>query len=279
MRHPQTADAPRPRAASQPKSFATRLRWWRSRRGLSQLDLAVSADISQRHLSFLESGRTEPSQAMVLRLAAALDLPLRQQNALLLAAGFAPYWQERPLAASELGQIDRALDFMLAQQEPFPAFVVDRRWTLLKANRAAARLSAFLLGDQPQPPGGRVNLADALVSPTGLRPAIVNWREVALQFLRSVQADAIADGTSETAQLLARLMSYPGMPSFADADWLEEPAGPVLNIHFRKGETSLLMFTTIACLGTPQDVTVQEIRIECFFPADAATERFFREAG
>jgi transcriptional regulator with XRE-family HTH domain len=265
-------------ATSQAKSFGTRLRWWRARRGLSQLDLAGQAGISQRHLSFLESDRTRSSREMVLRLAAALDLPLRQQNALLLAAGFAPYWRESALAAGELDQINRTLDFMLAQQEPFPAFVVDRRWNLMRANAGAARLTRFLTGAQPSVPSAQgVSLADALVSPEGLRPFIVNWQEVALQFLRSVQADAAADGTRETAELLQRLLSYPAIPSLADTHWLDEPVGPVLNIHFRKGMTSLRLFTTITTLGTPQDVTVQEIRIECFFPADKEAEQFFRD--
>jgi transcriptional regulator with XRE-family HTH domain len=260
-------------AVPQPKTFDTRLRWWRARRGLSQLELAGAAGISQRHLSFLESGRTAPSREMVLRLAAVLDLPLRQQNAFLLAAGFAPYWRERTLDAREMAQVDRTLDFMLAQQEPFPAFVVDRRWNLMRANAGAARLTRFLIGAEP---AVGINLADALVSPDGLRPFIVNWEEVALQFLRSVQADATADGTSETAELLRRLGSYPALPSLADAHWLDEPAGPVLDIHFRKDGASLRLFTTITTLGTPQDVTLQEIRIECFFPADPDTERFFR---
>src|SRR5262244_4360687 len=129
--------------------FGSHLRWWRTRRGLSQLDLAGAAGTSQRHLSFLESGRTAPSQVMVLTLAAALDLPLRQQNALLLAAGFAPVWRESELTAPELGQVSGALDHMLAQQEPFPAFVVDRRWNLLRANAGAVRLTEFLTGPAP----------------------------------------------------------------------------------------------------------------------------------
>jgi transcriptional regulator with XRE-family HTH domain len=266
-------------ASPQARGFGTRLRWWRARRGLSQLDLAGEAGISQRHLSFLESGRTRPSQEMVLRLGTALDLPLRAQNGLLLAAGFAPYWKERPLNASELAQVNRTLDFILAQQEPFPAYVVDRRWNLMRANAGAARLTRFLLGDAPpDADGGAVNLADALVSPAGLRPFIVNWQEVSLQFLRSVQADAAADATAETTALLQRLLAYPGIPSLAETHWLEEPVGPVLNIHFRNGGESLRMFTTITTLGTPQDITVQEIRIECFFPADDAAEAYFRGA-
>jgi len=263
--------------AGQPKSFGARLRWWRARRGLSQLDLAGAAGTSQRHLSFLESGRTAPSQAMVLGLAAALDLPLRQQNALLLAAGYAPMWRESELTAPDLAQVNGALDQMLAQQEPFPAFVVDRRWNLLRANAGAARLTAFLTGAAPPASAPKaVNLADALVSPEGLRPFIANWEEVAIHFLRGVQADAAADGTPETAALLKRLLAYPGVPALSQAPALEEAPGPVLAIHFRKGETSLRLFTTIATLGTPQDVTLQEIRIENFFPADAQTARVMR---
>src|SRR5262245_38584564 len=196
----------------QPKSFGARLRWWRERRGLSQLDFAGAAGTSQRHLSFLESGRTGPSQEMVLRLAAALDLPLRQQNALLLAAGYAPIWRESDLSAPELARVNGALDRMLAQQEPFPAFVVDRRWSLLRANAGAARLTESLRAPPPADPApGAPNLADALMSPDALRPFIANWEEVALHFLRSVQADALADGTPETQALLDRLLAYPGV--------------------------------------------------------------------
>jgi transcriptional regulator with XRE-family HTH domain len=254
-------------------AFGQRLKWWREQRSLSQLALAGMGDISQRHLSFLESGRAEPSRDMVLRLCAVLDVPLRQQNALMLAAGFAPVWRESDLTDPELAQVNGALDFMLAQQEPYPAFVVDRRWNLLRANDGAGRFVAFLLGSAPE---GPVNLADALVSPDVLRPLIVNWEEVAVHFLRSVQADAVADGTAETADLLKRLTAYPGVPPLSRLASFETHT-PVLNIHFRKGDTNLRLFTTIATLGTPQDVTLQEIRIECFFPADEASAALFRQ--
>jgi transcriptional regulator with XRE-family HTH domain len=259
-------------------NFGTRLRWWRERRGWSQLDLAGTADTSQRHLSFLESGRTAPSREMVLRLSAALDLPLRQQNALLLAAGFAPAWRETSLSAPELVAVNRALDYLLAQQEPFPAFVVDRRWNLLRANDGAGRLVEFLTGPAPATAAAApaVNLADALVSPDVLRPHIENWEEVVLYFLRGVQADAAADGTPETAELLKRLLGYPDVPALSSLPPAAEAPTPVLAIHFRKGETSLRLFTTIATLGTAHDVTLQEIRIESFFPADAASEGLLR---
>jgi transcriptional regulator with XRE-family HTH domain len=260
-----------------PTSFGSRLRWWRSRRGVSQLDLASAADTTQRHVSFLESGRAHPSPEMVLRLATALDVPLRQQNALLLAAGFAPAWRESDLGAPELATVNKALDYMLAQQEPFPAVVVDRRWKLLRANAGAGWLTAFLTEPSPTPAStGAVNLAEWLMSPEGLRPHLVNWDEVAIYFLRGVQADAIADGTEETANLLRRLLAYPGVPALSHVPALEESPSPVLAMHFRKGETSLRLFTTIATLGTPQDVTVQELRIECFFPADETTAQVFK---
>lgn len=254
-------------------SFALKLRWWREHRGLSQLELSGRAGISQRHLSFLELGRASASRQMVLRLAEALDVPLRQYNTLLLAAGFAPAWRETEFGAPELAQVTRAVDYMLAQQEPFPAFAVNRRWELLKANAGAVRLVEFLVG--PLPPGVPVNLADALVAPDVLRPFLVNWVEVVRYFVRSVEADAAADGSDETAALLGRLLAYKGVRAAMKSP-LAEPAGPVLPMHFRKGETALALFTTIATLGTPQDITAQELRVESFFPMDHEAEKALR---
>ncbi len=253
--------------------FASRLRLWRRRRGWSQLELAGRAGISQRHLSFLEIGRAAPSRDMVARLAATLDLPLRQQNALLVAAGFAPVWPEAGFIAPELARVRAALDHMLAQQEPFPAVVVDRRWNLLRANQGAVRLVQFLVG--PLPSDAPVNLADALVGPDLLRPFLANWAEIVRYFVRSIEADAAADGTAETAALLARLLSYDGVrPALNGA---AAPADePVLPMIFRKGDVALELFTTIATLGTPQDVSVQELRIESFFPMHDDTAAILR---
>jgi len=250
------------------------LKDWRGRRGLSQLDLAVAARTTQRHLSFIESSRAMPSRDMVLRLGAALSLPLRQQNALLLAAGFAPAWQERALSTPDLAAVNSALDYMLAQHEPYPAFVIDRCWNLLRANRGALNLTEFLTGAGPQPvqPASEpVNLAVALLAPDGLRPFIVNWQEVAFYFIHGVQADADADGMPETADLLNRLLAFPDVPALSEPMMPEERQSPVLPIHFRRDETSLRLFTTIATLGTPRDVTLEEIRIEFFFPMDQST--------
>ena len=254
--------------------FAGRLRGWRSRRGLSQLELAGRADVSQRHLSFLELGRSQPSREMVARLAEALNVPLRQHNALLLAAGFAPEWRQRDLSEPELAEITSALDYMLAQQEPYPAVVVDRHWNLLKANGGAVRLVEFLVG--PLEPGAAINLADALVAPDVLRPYLTNWEEVVRHFIRSVEADLAADGLIETSALLDRLMSYKGVRRALNPVAERKDGGPVLPMHVSKGGSSLRLFTTIATLGTPQDITLQELRIECFFPLDEATARLLR---
>jgi len=218
---------------------------------------------------------------MILRLAATMNLPLRQQNALMLAAGYAPVWRERNLATPDLAVVNSALDYMLAQHEPYPAFVVDRCWNLLRANRGAVNLTEFLIGPAPaDPPAEPVNLAVALVSGDGLRPFIVNWREVALYFVRGVQADARADGTAETADLLARLLAFPDVAALSETMPPEEEGqSPVLPIHFLHKATSLRLFTTIATLGTPRDVTLQEVRIEFFFPMDKATAQALRGWG
>jgi transcriptional regulator with XRE-family HTH domain len=259
---------------SKQNGFAASLRRWRRHRGLSQLDLAARTDISQRHLSFMELARASPSRHMVMRLAIALDVPLRQHNALLIAAGFAPVWRQTDLAAPELAQISRGLDYMLAQQEPYPAVAVDRHWNLLRSNSGAVRLVEFLVG--PLAPDAPVNLADALVAPDVLRPYLVNWADVISYFIRSVEADAASDGTAETAALLERLIAYDGVRAAMTSVASELAVTPVLAMHFRKGDTELRLFTTIATLGIPQDITLQELRVECFFPADDETAVILR---
>lgn len=211
---------------------------------------------------------------MVLRLAEALNVPLRQHNALLLAAGFAPAWRETKFDAPEIAQVTDAIDLMLGQQEPFPAVAADRHWNLLKANRGAVRLVESLVG--PLPPGTPVNLADALVAPDVLRPYLMNWEQVVRYFIRSVEADAIADGSDETHALLRKLLAYKGVRSAMKSAISDDMVSPVLPMHFRKGDTTLALFTAIATLGTPRDVTAQELRVESFFPMDETTAKTLR---
>ena len=258
-----------------PSGFRARLVWWRKRRGLSQLQLAMAATCSQRHLSFLELGRTRPSREMVLRLSTALNIPLRQSNQLLLAAGYAPVWAESDFGTQNLAPVTAALDRMLGQQEPFPAVVVDRHWNLLQANRGAVALVDFLVG--PLEPDTKINLADALVGPSVLRPYLANWNEIVRYFVRSVEGDAAMDGAEESAALLARLLAYDEVKTALAAPATTSVESPVLAMHFRKNGTDLNLFTTIATLGTPQDITVQELRIESFFPMDDETGARFRD--
>jgi transcriptional regulator with XRE-family HTH domain len=256
-------------------SFPARLASLRKWRGLSQLQLAAAADCSQRHISFLELGRTQPSREMMRRLSAALGLSFRQSNELLLAAGFAPIWSDTPLDAETLAPIRQALNFMLEQQEPYPAVVVDRRWNLLQANKGAVAMVEFLVG--PLTPGAAINLADALVAPDVLRPHLTNWQEVVAYFVRSVEADAAADATKESAALRDRLLSYPGVQESLATPSAETVAPPVLPMRFAKGQVSLELFTTLTILGMPQDASLQEMRIECFFPLNEETRWVFRQ--
>jgi transcriptional regulator with XRE-family HTH domain len=239
------------------------------------MQLAMAASCSQRHISFLELGRSKPSREMVLRLSEALDVPLRQANELLLAAGFAPVWAATDLSAANLAPVREALDYILNQQEPFPAVVVDRRWKVLQANKGAVALVEFLVG--PITPDTPINLADALVGPDVLRPHLVNWEAIVRYFIRSVEADAAADATAETAALLERLLAYKDVRATLSQTPVTEIAAPILPMHFRKGRTTLRLFTTLATLGTPQDITLQELRIESFFPMDEETREIFRK--
>lgn len=261
--------------------FGPMLREWRRRRGASQLELSLRSGVSQRHVSFLESGRARPSREMVGQLAGALDVPLRQQNALLLAAGFAPVYRERDLGAPELGAVRQAITHMLRQQEPYPAVVVDRLWNLLDANGPANRMTAFLLEGVPgaAKQAGRPNLLRSILSRDLLRTRIDNWEDVARHLVRATYAEILADGGDEDAlRFIDDVMALPDVPRAWRHQRFDETPTPVLSVDFRKGDTKLRLFTTIATLGTPQDVTLQEVRVECFFPADEATERFFRQA-
>ena len=260
---------------NQKSNFPARLASLRKWRGLSQLQLAAALDCSQRHVSFLELGRTQPSREMMQRLSVALALSLRQSNDLLLAAGFAPVWSDTPFDDELLAPVRQALDFILAQQEPYPAVVVDRRWNLLQANKGAVAMVEFLVG--PLTPGAAVNLADALVAPDVLRRYLTNWQEVVAYFVRSVEVDAAADATAETAVLRDRLLNYPGVQATLARSPAEAVATPVLPMRFAKGELSLELFTTLTTLGMPQDATLQEMRIESFFPMNEATRNVFQQ--
>ncbi|MBS0518237.1 MAG: helix-turn-helix transcriptional regulator [Proteobacteria bacterium] len=268
-----------PSTASQPDLFGPMLRTWRRRRGASQLALALQSGVSQRHVSFLESGRARPSREMVIQLSAALDVPLRQRNAMLLAAGFAPIYRESNLAAPELAPVRQAIDRMLKQQEPYPAVVIDRLWNLLQANEAANAFTIFLFEGPPPPPppGKRPNLLHWLLDPKALRPKLANWEEVIRYLVSTTYAEILADGGEPKAlAFIEEVMAYPDVPASIRKLRFEERPQPVLTTDYIVGGKALSVFTTIATLGTPQDVTLQEVRIENFFPADERSDALFR---
>jgi transcriptional regulator with XRE-family HTH domain len=246
------------------------LKQWRERRAMSQLNLAAEAGISARHLSFLETGRAQPSRDMVLLLSRVLDLPLRGRNELLAVAGYAPIYRETALDAPEMAHLRRALGFMLRQQEPYPAMVLDRHWNILMTNEATSRVMGLFL--DPAAAVGSPNAMRLSYHPQGLRPFIVNWEATAAAFVQWLHRDLLRTGDAETRQLLDELLSYPDVPRQLRTLDLDASAEPFLAIELRKDDTYLRFFTTLASLGTPYDITLHELRIECFFPADEATE-------
>jgi transcriptional regulator with XRE-family HTH domain len=255
----------------QESAFGRLLQRWRHLRRKSQLDLALEAGISARHLSFLESGRARPSREMVLLLAEALGVPLRERNGLLVAAGYAPIYRETGLAAPEMAQARKALDCILRHQEPYPAVVMDRHWNMVMANEAGPRLFGSLidLAAEPAP----ANILRLMFHPEKLRPFVTNWESVAEGLIQRVHREAVGGVPDEqTAGLLAEILSYPGVPQRWRTLNVASSPMPFLQVDFRKGDLAVSYFSTVTTLGTPLDVTLQEIRIECFFPADEATE-------
>lgn len=260
------------RVTASESSFGRLLREWRTRRRVSQLDLAMEAGVSSRHVSFIETGRAQPSREMVLMLARVLDVPLRDRNDLLMAAGFAAMYRATDLDAPALEQARRALDFMLRQQEPYPAIVVDRAWTLLKANDGAVRLvAAFADPAAAEEWGG--NAMRLMFHPRGFRPHIVNWEAMAAALIQWLHRDVLSGfGGDDTRRLLDELLAYPGVPPRWRTLDLDASTAPFLPIEFRKGDLHLRFFSTLTSLGTPHDITLQELRVEAFFPADGETE-------
>jgi transcriptional regulator with XRE-family HTH domain len=249
------------------------LRDWRLRRRLSQLDLASEAAISTRHLSFVETGRAQPSREMVLHLADQLDIPLRERNLLLTAAGYAPVFPERPLADPALGPARRAVELVLAGHEPYPAIAIDRHWTLVTANRAVAPLLAGAAPDLLAPP---VNVLRLSLHPDGLAPRIANlaqWRAHLLERLRR-QIELTAD--PGLIALLAELRGYPTAYRAAPPPREPDYAGVVVPLQMATEGGILSFFSTTTVFGTPVDITLSELALESFFPADAATAEAMR---
>lgn len=248
--------------------FGALMKEWRRRRRLSQLDLAIHAEVSSRHLSFIETGRSAPSRAMVLRLAAALEVPRREQNQLLVAAGLAPEYSERTLDDPEMAAVRDGVERVLAAYEPFPCLAVDRTWHILRTNGSAAVLIdgvASHLLEQP-------NALRIALHPDGLAPRIRNLRQWRHHLLERLRREVAVSGDDDLRVLLAELETYPG-----DGPADEELGGVVVPLELTTPDgTELSLLSTVTTFGTARDLTAAELSIEAFLPADAATAAALR---
>lgn len=267
----------RPAMTSSVRPVGDHLRTWRQRRRMSQLDLALEAEISTRHLSFLETGRSQPSREMILTLAERLEIPLRERNILLVSAGYAPVFPERALDDPALAPARKAVDLVLKGHEPFPAIAVDRHWTLVSANAAVAPLLKGVASALLEPP---VNVLRLSLHPGGLAPRIANlseWRSHLLARLRH-QIDVTADAV--LVELMNELRAYPieaGPHARAGAE--QDYAGVVVPFQLATETGLLTFFSTTTVFGTPVDITLSELAIEAFFPANTATAKKLRGPG
>ncbi len=256
-------------------AFPQILKTWRSRRRMSQLELALASGVSQRHVSFLESGRAKPSRTMILQLSETLEVPLRERNDWLTAAGFAPVFRARPLDDPQMALVMNAVKVMLANAEPYPAIAIDRAWNIRMANGPFEAMGAMLGADLWTRIGGTErNLMRLFFHPNGIKPYVVNWSLVAPLLWHRAQREAEALGGQEMKAVLGELAQYQD----AETLWAAEDAAlvPVLPLEMNKDGVRISLFTVIATFGTAQDVTADELRIESLFPADTATEQLFR---
>ena len=267
MAMPEVADRPR---------IATLLREWRERRRMSQLDLALGAGVSARHVSFVETGRSRPSAEMVMQLAEYLDVPLRDRNALLLAAGYAPAFAQRDLADPEMGPVRDAIARVLRGHEPYPAVVVDRHWGLVAGNAAVPLLTAGVAEHLLEPP---VNVLRLSLHPEGLAPRITNLGEWRAHLLDRLGRQAVASGDPALFALHEELAGYPGGGGGHSVDLEAGEIAVPLRIRAGDGGPELSFLSTATTFGTAIDVTVSELSIESFFPADEATVRALRVLG
>ncbi|MFL9918988.1 helix-turn-helix transcriptional regulator [Paraburkholderia fungorum] len=268
----------KPEGKTPPNELGALLRHWRDTRGVSQLDLSFNAGVSQRHISFIESGRSVPSRQMLMDIAQTLDIPLRERNTLLLAAGYAPMYADSAWNAQEMQSVTKALGRMLRQNEPFPALVMDRYWNVLMTNESAPRFFNCFI-DMAARKGPR-NMLHLIFDPDGMRPFVADWQTVANSLIQRVYRESVGRVVdARTRELLDALRAYPDVQAdLQSSRRTSEGAGsataamPVIPIGFVKDGQVLNYFSMVATVGTPQSVAAQELRIECMFPADDETE-------
>ena len=255
--------------------FGDVLRTWRGRRNQSQLTLAGEAGVSQRHISFLETGRSRPSREMVIHLGLVLDVPLRERNTMLVAAGFAPVYPERSIDHPDMADVRRVLELMLTAHNPFPAYVIDRHWNLVLANEAAGSLIATL---SPAAQAQAGNLAKLLFHPDGMRSSVDNWPEAAAALLRRLERELEeAPGDVGLIELLREIATYPGLPGHRELSVVPGSQELLIPLRLNINGRSLSLYTAIATLASPSDVTLQELRLETLLPANRDSEDLLRE--
>lgn len=246
------------------------LKQWRGLRGRSQLDISVDTGISQRQISFIESGRSVPTRSTLLGIAQVLEIPLRERNTLLLAAGYAPLYSDAAWNSDEMKSIGKALTRMIAQHEPYPAFVMDRYWNVVLTNDAAPRFFNCFI-DMSRRPAPR-NMLHLMFDSQGMRPHIAHWEALAKALLQRVRREAVGHIIDQkTKELLAELLAYPDVPADLQAPDMPNPL-PMIPISFARQGITLNYFSLVTTVGTPQTIAAQELRVECMYPADDATE-------
>lgn len=244
---------------------------------MTQLELASEAEISTRHLSFVENGKSKASSEMLLILASALELPLRERNALLVSAGFAPAYRETSLDSPDMSQVRLLIDFMLKQAEPFGAVVVDGCWNLVRANGPATLFTGlFVTNPAAVLQAGPPNMVRLLLHPAGLRDRCVNWSTLARDMVGRLHREVMVTHDKRLAALLEEVLAYEGVPKEWRRFDVEVLPDPLLPMHVRHEGVDLRLYTAITTLGSAQDISLQELRIETFFPADAESDTQLR---
>jgi transcriptional regulator with XRE-family HTH domain len=275
--------------AVEPNGVGPLLRRWRESRHLSQLEMALEAGVSARHISFIETGRAEPSREMLLTLSNVLDVPFRERNFLLLAAGYAPIYGETSLDDPRMTQVRTAVEVILKSNEPRSAIAHDRHWNVVMANGAFVRFLTLTLGKEPAgllplrvSTHPRLNVLRLLFDPEGVRKIIVNWEAIAKSLLNEAYRRLAWARDEELKDLITEVLRYPGVPSRWREPELEAPHDLILPMELNLGGRIARMFSTVTTVATPHDVTLQELHVEVFYPADAETEsvlRVYEESG
>ncbi len=249
------------------------IRYWRKSRGLSQLELSLSANISSKHISFLETGRAQPSREMLILLSNTMNIPLNDRNILLSLSGFTDAYSRMKIDQPEMQSVQQALAVMLNNHAPYPALVLDWDWNIVMANEPQQKLTYLFAKEQPNFPD-TCNILELLFDPNGLRPFVENWEEVAFLLVQRIQRERMMH-QDRRSNLLQVLMKYPGVPTHWGTPNYEGQVEPMANTVLRLGGLRLKLFSTLASFGTAIDVTMQELVIEQYFPADESTKIFF----